>query len=260
MRTHHTLGYFDAAFDSGEITEPKSRYAIFSSPRTGSNYLCARLSNLKNCLGIPMEYLHPDAIRLMGARLLCGAKEGANLDSYLQSVARVRTTSDGWFGTKVQPEQLLIQVGISMDSACTFLGSFDRLILMTRRDKLGQAISGALAYSTGEWFNFGSEPNLERGIAELFPLIDRLQMQYEAEEKLMGGLSRLLQGRLLLHIAYEEILEDPQGVLQRTIEFLGPIDASVTEETTLRLRTQKPPGALAERIRTAYLNHLGDRQ
>ena len=62
MTTHNWLDYFGARFDCGESVEPRYRYAIFSSQRTGSNYLCARLLNVKDCLGIPMEYLHADAV------------------------------------------------------------------------------------------------------------------------------------------------------------------------------------------------------
>jgi hypothetical protein len=72
MATYNSLGYFGAQLDSEIAAEPALSYAILSSPRTGSNYLCARLSNVKDRFGFPMEYLHADAIRLMGARLLPG--------------------------------------------------------------------------------------------------------------------------------------------------------------------------------------------
>ncbi len=256
MATHNSLGYFDPAFDSGAFVEPKFRYAIFSSQRTGSNYLCARLSNAKDRYGIPMEYLHPDAIRLMGARLFPGVAGAISLECYLDAVAKVRATADGWFGTKIQPDQLLPLVGGNLNSAIGFLGSFDRLILLTRRDKLGQAISGAIAYATGVWFNFGAEPMLDGvDLARFFPLISRLRVQYESEEKLIGAICGRLTSRPLLHICYEDILASSEDAFQRVVTFLDPESVAVVEEEISRPPTRKPPGALAEQIRAAYLAH-----
>ena len=261
MATHNWPSYFSAQFDSKEFSEPKYRYAIFSSQRTGSNYLCARLSNVKNRLGIPMEYLHPDAIHLMGARLFSGRAGTVTLDRYLHVVAQARTTRDGWFGVKIQPNQLLPLVDGDFNSAARFLGSFDRLIFITRRDKLRQAISGVIAYATGTWFNFGDEPNLESiDVSKLFPHIDRLHSQYVEEERVIGGIISQLSGRLLLHIAYEEILQNPQKAFERCAAFLGLDRVAQAEEEITAIPTQKPPGALAERIRAAYLSHLGEKQ
>jgi LPS sulfotransferase NodH len=117
MATNKSLGYFGARFDSETTAEPAFSYAILSSQRTGSNYLCARLSNIADRFGFPMEYLHADAIRLMGARLLPDVTGNISLDSYLRAVARVRTSRDGWFGTKVQPDQLLRPFGGNFENA-----------------------------------------------------------------------------------------------------------------------------------------------
>jgi len=254
MATHNWLGYFGVSFDSDALTEPRSRYAIFSSQRTGSNYLCARLCNVKDRLGMPMEYLHPDAIRSMGGRLFPGVVGVVSLDSYLHAVAQVRTTRDGWFGTKIQPGQLLPHLGADFNRVAGFLGRFDRLIFMTRRDKLRQAISGAIAEATGVWFNFGSEPSLEGlDVTRLFPQIERLQAQYVKEERLIDDLRGRLAGRPSLHISYEEILEDPHEAFRRVAACLGIDDTALVEEKITTPPTRKPPGALADRIREAYL-------
>jgi LPS sulfotransferase NodH len=261
MATHSWPGYFSAQFDSREFSAPKHRYAIFSSQRTGSNYLCARLNNVKNSLGIPMEYLHPDAIHFLGARLFPDSVGPIKLERYLDAVARVRTTRDGWFGAKIQPNQLLPLFDGDFNSAARFLGSFDRLIFITRRDKLRQAISGAIAYATGTWFNFGDEPNFEAiDFARLFPNIDRLHSQYVDEERLIGEISSQLADHPLLHITYEDISLNPQETFERCAAFLGLEDVAQAEEEITAIPTQKPPGTLAERIRTAYLRHLGEKQ
>lgn len=254
MSTHNRLGYFGMRFDNSDCDKPRFRYAIFSSPRTGSNYLCARLDNLENRLGIPMEYLHADAIRMLGARLFPGVVGSVGLERYLDAVARVRTTGDGWFGTKIQPDQLLPLLNGEFSRVAGFLGSFDRLIFMTRDDKLGQAISGAIAYATGVWFNFGDEPRLaEDDVARLFPKITHLLAQYAAEEKLIRMLARHLAHRPTLHVGYEEILEDPQKAFLRVTAFLGLSDPASCGEKIAAHPTSKPPGVLAEKVRAAYL-------
>lgn len=261
MATHNSLGYFGAQFDSATAAQSTLSYAILSSPRTGSNYLCARLSNIEDRLGFPMEYLHSDAIRLMSARLLPGVSRNISLESYLRAVARVRTSRDGWFGIKIQPAQLLPPFGGNLDSAIAFLRSSDRLILLTRRDKLGQAISGAIAHATGEWFNFGSEPKLD-GIdpARLFPLVESLQRQYIEEDRLIGSVGARLADQTPLHICYEDIQEDSEGAFRRVIAFLEPEGSAPIEERIHRPPTRKPPGGLAARLREAYLQHRADIQ
>lgn len=261
MTTHNWLDYFGARFDCGESVEPRYRYAIFSSQRTGSNYLCARLLNVKDCLGIPMEYLHADAVRVMGCRLFPGVAGAVSVGSYLNAVAGVRTTRDGWFGTKIQPNQMLPLLDGDFARIVGFLRGFDRLIFMTRGDKLGQAISGAIAHATGVWFNFGDEPDLEgMDVARLFPRIDHLQLQYVEAERLIRAIGSHLADHPLLHISYEEVLENPNEVFQRVLGFLGIVDPALVEEKVIALPTQRPPGVLAERVRAAYLVRLAESQ
>ena len=257
MSTHNRLGYFGIRFDNSHGVVPRFRYAIFSSQRTGSNYLCARLDNLEGRLGIPMEYLHADAVRVMGARLFPGMVGSVGLERYLDAVARVRTTDDGWFGTKIQPDQLLPLLNGEFSRVAGFLGSFDRLIFLTRDDKLGQAISGAIAHATGVWFNFGDEPSLaEDDVARLFPRITHLLAQYAAEEKLIRMLALHLAHRPTLHVGYEEIQADPQKAFLRVTGFLGLADPASCGESVTAHPTSKPPGVLAEKVRVAYLESI----
>ncbi len=254
MTTHRRLGYFGERFDCESVSAPRHRYAIFSSPRTGSNYLCARLNNASGCLGMPMEYLHADAIDLIGARVFPGATGAIDLRRYLDAVATVRTTRDGWFGVKIQPNQLLPLFEDDVRKAAEFLRSFDRLIFMTRDDKLGQAVSGAIAHATGAWFNFGDEPDLAgTDIARLFPLIARLELQYGREERMMSDIARRLQDRPVLHIVYEDLLENAEKLFRDAAAFLGCSDPALIEEKSTTTPTRKPPGAWADRVKAAYL-------
>jgi len=252
MGTHDWLGYFSDRFDCSAGAEPRRRYVILSPPRTGSNYVCGRLDNLADHLGVPMEYLHGDAIRALGARLLPGVSGAVGVDRYLDAVAAVRTTQDGWFGTKIQPAQLMPLFDGDIDRAAAFLRRFDRLIVLARHDRLGQAISGAIAHLTGVWFNFGEEPGLaERDIGRLLPVVHTLCQRYDHEDEVVRSLAARLGDRPVLHLSYEEIEADPDAAFRRVTAFLG-FDPRQAEERSTVLTTRKPPGALAARIRAAY--------
>lgn len=256
MITHRSLGYFGERFDSAVVGAPRRRYVIFSSPRTGSNYLCARLNNARDRLGMPMEYLHADAVRLMGARLFPGTEGTIDLEHFMAAVAAVRTTRDGWFGVKIQPNQLLPLIEGDIRRAAEFLRRFDRSIFMTRGDKPGQAVSGAIAHATGTWFNFGDEPDLAgMDIARLFPLIARLELQYDREERMMTEIASRLQDRPVLHIVYEDLLENAEKVFLDAAAFLECSEPALIEEEITTIPTRKPPGALADRIKAAYLEY-----
>jgi LPS sulfotransferase NodH len=235
------------------------RYLIFSSQRTGSNYLCRRLCNVKDRFGLPSEYLHPKAIAMMGQRVLPDAKqdEKVALGKYLRSLERVRTTADGAFGMKVQPMQILTLVQKDRKSLLNFIGRFDRIVLMTRRDKLGQAISGAIAAQTGKWFDDGKEPELDAAqAASLFPVIAQNLVRYIEEERLILDIGRSVT-KPLLRIEYEEIEQDGPAAFNGLVDFLtGGKAVELIEEDSLPV-TEKPPGKLAKELRKRFLDYIG---
>jgi LPS sulfotransferase NodH len=235
------------------------RYLVFSSQRTGSNYLCRRLCNIKDRFGLPSEYLHPKAIAMMSGRLMPDANDGEKipLGKYLRGLERVRTTADGAFGMKVQPMQILTLVQKDRKSLLNFIGRFDRIVLMTRRDKLGQAISGAIAAQTGKWFDDGKEPELDAAqVASLFPVIAQNLVRYIEEERLILDIGRTIS-KPLLRIEYEEIEQDGPAAFNGLVDFLtGGQTAGLIEEGTLPV-TEKPPGKLAKELRKRFLDYIG---
>jgi LPS sulfotransferase NodH len=120
--------------------EPRQRYLIFSQPRTGSNYLCRRLCNVRGRFGLPSEYLNPRHVPLLLPRLIPSKADSAiitaDLSAYLSALGRVRTTDDRMFGIKVHVAQLVHHIGRDIDRVMSFVEGFDRIILMTRGDKL----------------------------------------------------------------------------------------------------------------------------
>lgn len=249
---------YQESYDLLPFKDPARRYLILSSQRTGSNYLCRRLCNVQGRFGLPSEYLHPKAIKMLSPRLVAGAVRDGKLPlgTYMQAVERARTTADGWFGIKVQPGQLLGAVGRQDADVQRFVANFDRIVLMTRRDKLGQAVSGAIAQVTGKWFNDGAEPALDDArIASLFPAVAHNLARYIDEERMILTIGRVI-AKPLLRIEYEEIEDDDQSAFMNLVEFLSGGEAVELDEGATAPIPEKPPGTFAKVVREGFLRFI----
>lgn len=249
---------YQASFDLLPATATTKRYLILSSQRTGSNYLCRRLCGVTGRFGMPSEYLHPKAIKMMAPRLVSGMSAGDNipLAQYIQAIERLRTSADGRFGIKIQPAQLLAAVGQQEQVLLSFVSTFDRIVLMTRRDKLGQAISGAIAQVTGKWFNDGAEPALDDArISTLYPAIAHNLTRYIDEERLILNIGKAV-AKPLLRIAYEEIEQDADAALMNLVEFLAAGESLALDEDASMAIPEKPPGDFAQTVRARYLSFI----
>lgn len=250
---------YDARFDLPEVPVSK-RYIFFSSQRTGSNYLCHRLSNVKDRFGRPSEYLNPNAIETLAPRLqpkpATGA-QGFKLGEYLRGVQRLRTTADGCFGIKVQPRQILPYFPRASAGVPNFLQRYERVIVLTRRDKLSQAVSGSIAEATGSWFGSGNDPDFtDAELADLCPDVASKLNRYIEEERIMAG-AAAASGRPVLHMNYEEILADADATFDRVLVFLGePRGVAGVEETELVPVPRKPAGKVAQRLRKIFLDYI----
>lgn len=249
---------YQEKYDLLPFKDANRRYLILSSQRTGSNYLCRRLCNVKGRFGLPSEYLHPKAIQAMTPRLVDKPVNNGQiaLGKYMRLVERARTSEDGWFGIKVQPAQLLVAVGRQEKTLLQFVQSFDRIVLMTRRDKLGQAVSGAIAQSTGKWFNDGAEPIIDDArIPSLFPAIASNLARYVEEERMILNIGKVI-AKPLLRIEYEEIEQDDQAAFINLVDFLSAgADVTLDESGGVDI-PEKPPGDFAQAVRGRFLKFI----
>jgi LPS sulfotransferase NodH len=244
-------------YDLEPYRGPARGYLILAPQRTGSNYLCRRLCNVRGRFGMPSEYLNAVAIRMLVPRLLPGAAvETMPLAAYMEAVQRVRTSADGWFGLKLQPAQLAELV--PGDRALfDFAASFQRIVVLYRRDKLGQAISGTLAQATGTWFNDGTTSTVDPARwPQLFPAIATNLARYIEEDRRLGALGKAL-ARPWLRIEYEEILADGQAAFEKLVGFLGVDEVSVLEEAADVPVPAKPPVEASEALRASFLQYIG---
>lgn len=252
---------YQASYDILPFRQPSRRYLILSPQRTGSNYLCRRLCNVQDRFGLPSEYLHPKAIQMLSPRLAPDDSRTGKipLGKYMRGVEQARTTADGWFGVKVQPAQLLAVGGKNAPNIQSFVVGFDRLVLMTRRDKLGQAVSGAIAQMTGTWFNDGSEPVLDDGrLGALFPAIAHNLARYIDEERMILNIGRVI-AKPLLRIEYEDIEKNGQAAFMNLVDFLSGGEPVVLDEKTTTPVPKKPRGVFAGTVRERFIAYITGR-
>jgi LPS sulfotransferase NodH len=238
--------------------QPTLRYLVLSPQRTGSNYLCRRLCNVRGRFGLPTEYLNPQITRMIVPRILPGqpVNQLPPLGRYMAALERIRTSEDGLFGIKVQPEQLYPHTGRTSKAVLGFVGQFDRLVLITRRDKLGQAISGALAQATEKWFNDGSTPVLNpQQRQRIMPLIANNLARYMVEEQVILDMGRQF-AKPMLRVEYEDIEADGQAVFLEVADFLTGSAAGELAEAGALPVPEKAGGALAAELRAHFLDRV----
>jgi LPS sulfotransferase NodH len=251
--------FYAPEFDVKAPPGPSSRYVFFSSQRTGSTYLCRRLCNIRDRLGLPAEYMNPNAIEDIAPRLVAPSAGRTTLkfEDYLRGVERIRTTADGCYGIKIQPKQLVTRLPAGEESVVHFLQRFDRIVLLTRRDKLGQAVSGAIAEATGDWVSGVKPPDMsDADLGKLCPDVAFKLNRYVQEELRMRG-AAAKTGHPVLHVEYEEILSDPEGTFDNLLKFLGePRGLAGIEEDNLVKVPKKTPGDLAQRLGKRFLEFI----
>jgi LPS sulfotransferase NodH len=263
--THKSLGYFSAAYDSPEAHEVTTRYAVLASPRTGSDYICARLANFRGALGIPMEYLHADAVVEISTRadrppdVVPGTEGTVAIGDYMQILEQLRATADGYFGLKAQPAQLLQLAGGKLDQVIDFLREFDKLVFLYRKDKVAQAVSGAVAQTTGRWVNFGEKPEISREHGKrLFPLMAEYLATYLKQDALVTAIAEALADHPSLVVHYESLIDEPDAVIQRVVSFLKPGQDTLPPEHDLVPVTARPAGDTSARFRADFLAHIAN--
>lgn len=249
-----------AVFDRPPVESPSFRYAIFSQPRTGSTWLGAHLSN--RGFGLPFEYLNEAIVPALSRRLLGQAWSAAEfrLGVYMTAVERVRTSANGCFGAKIQPNQLYPLVGNRGDRAVQALRRYDRLILLERRDKLGQAVSHAIALLTNQWFTGGRDPDVSS-----VPMDRLIQQTAVSLGRSIEGIGRMKKlcaatGRPVLTLVYEDMVADEAGTMAEVERFLGWPSGPATETgEPARGVPEKPPGKVAAEVRARFLDYIQGR-
>jgi LPS sulfotransferase NodH len=192
---------------------------VCSIPRSGSSLLCELLGST-GLAGAPAEFFHPDKMRLLQRRW--GAE---TLDEYLRELLARKTSPNGVFGVKTHLGQYDPLFGESDPRG--FLPAA-QLVLITRRDRLRQAVSWVRALQTQEWVNQDT-PKLQRAaVFDPEHITRKLRRIGREEERWESLFAR--HGIVPHRVVYEDFVdaqeETVRGVL-RTVGVEAPADLSL---------------------------------
>lgn len=138
--------FISPTYDLSEPQELQNLLVIFSTPRSGSTFLC-ELIHL-NSLCLPHEYFQPRWYMPILARRW-GSVRGDKIDfsEYAKSLQRYRTSDSGWLGINVHGSQIRY-----FDATLPHIPvDQPHFIHLRRRSRLDQAVSLFIARQTGQW-------------------------------------------------------------------------------------------------------------
>jgi LPS sulfotransferase NodH len=222
-------------------------YAIVAQARTGSTMLEERLR--ARGLGMPFEYLNPNLERALVARWT-GSEKPVRFERYMDLLKRHRTSANGYFGIKCLHSQLDRRFARA-GGMRAFLLTFDRIVVLNRRDKLAQAISAVRAEQTGQWTSHLAEAGKEPAF-DARTISQRIH-RFLLQDRALAAM-KLDADRPVLALEYEAFRDAPEESWARVQTFLGvePAPAGAA-----RPKTERQRDALSEEWERRYLRHLG---
>jgi LPS sulfotransferase NodH len=204
------------------LPEPRSRYIIAMTPRSGSSYLCDLMKKGKQ-FGAPGEFINPIFIPGIIKNI-----PGRTAEEYLRNTLRITKTSNGVSGFKTSWFQFQGFKNSMNDE--DYLSGF-KYIYLTRRDLAAQAVSLYKATSSSVF-----QTNIQHH-EEAIKKLESLTYDYAGIKNWYGhiiaqekGWQRYFHENHIvpLSITYEEIEADVLGVIKRIAGYIDVDPATVT--------------------------------
>jgi trehalose 2-sulfotransferase len=251
---NHCLG-LDPAHSLGDEPPPAGlAYAIITTPRTGSSYLCQRLEST-GIAGCPREHLrHPTET----LTLECGF----DYVRLLRHLMATQTTPNGVFGTKLISHFLRDHLQARTREMMDLLAGLS-FIRLKRRDVAAQAVSIYLARRTNVWHLHSPEEreSYTRSIEQEFDAGDvdfeEIQVYYQSMLDQESWIDRLLDelGASPLVVDYDALIAAPRDTVRRILDHLG-LDGP-EGEIEPRTSMQRLGSHRAEEIKHAFEQYHG---
>jgi LPS sulfotransferase NodH len=219
------------------LPEPRSRFMIAITPRTGSSYLCDLMTKVK-LFGSPGEVINQKFIPKILKRI-----PGRNPDEYIQNVVRFRKTKNGVSGLKASWFQFQNFKNAMIDR--TFLYGF-KYIYLTRHDLFAQAVSLFKATETSVFHT--NIQHSDEAIARLRSLeydYEKIKGWYAHIVRQEKGWQNYFNENCIspLCLTYEEIENDIGDALHRVAIFVGvdPKNIKMSEVSSVfrKIRDQR---------------------
>lgn len=214
---------FAAHYDHPTFEGRPKVYLIASTPRSGSHYLGHLLQASGQC-GTPLEYLNPVHQRAWEQKL-----DASGPEDVFRRLFRRRTSASGWFGIKAhwwQFDRYAANAGLQE------LLDIREYVRTLRHDRIGQAISLAIARQTNRWISFSSED-----VAPVYRLEavtaarDHLDREYAGWDEYFDRI-----GLRPLSVAYDDLVANPAGAVERVYGALGLASVAPTRPVSLPTR------------------------
>jgi LPS sulfotransferase NodH len=204
--------------------KPSLCYWLCATPRSGSTALCHALA-ATGAAGRPGEHLS-----LQNRERALAEFGGRSFPELLEHVQQATTTPNGVFGLKVMSggylESLLGEVqNLHRDAslAKALADAFPdlRLVFLTRRNKVRQAVSHWRAIQSDLWhLPREGQTKLPREDAYRFEAVDTLVHDIVMREAAWQGFFDQIDRRPLT-IAYEDFAATPETVIRHVLDYLG---------------------------------------
>ena len=219
-------------------------YAICTSARAGSNWLCMLLSST-GCLGNPREYFNS-----RGRRLFDDPTYPEEPAEQFRRILTMGATPNRVYGLKVSPSQ---HDKVSPACAWTALLPNLKFVWLQRRDVLGQALSAARGIQTGQFRSTVPakapptyDANLVKG-----------SLAATVKDQARWALFFARTGIAPLMIYYEDLAENPQAIVDQIAGLIGLGQRAIVRPDLIELNVQRD--AITEEWRARFLREEGGR-
>lgn len=198
--------FVDSCFDNEIAKDPTDILIILSTPRSGSTMLCDLL--YKNDFCLAHEYFQPyEYLPILSDRWGCLQNGVLNKKLYVESLSRFRTFKNEWLGINLHGEHLSYY--LLMDEF--FSGIRKHYVHLIRKDTIAQAVSFEIARQTGQWSSkFKTHGECHYSYDGILQCLENIQRQNLLINAYLKAKNLVCQT-----IFYEDLLQDPDGVLRR---------------------------------------------
>ena len=204
---------YGAAFNQPEVSGDIKHYVISYVPRSGSWLLCDLL-RASGVMGVPAEYFNthfgtPQMAKTLGVT----ETDAIPFQEYVNALKKYRTTSNGMFGFKIEPQNMDPFVK-SRALETQFAGA--KFIYVSRKDQVAQGVSYDMAKQTRQWH---ASPTSQ--IAEFDEA--RVRNSIDAIARLATTWENFFTANDIepYRVEYETLIEEPHRICSEICQFMG---------------------------------------
>lgn len=238
--------FVNAQFDVDEGAKVTDILVIFSTPRSGSTYLCDLLNKAGVCLA--HEYFQPfEYMPILANRWGCITDGVIDKSKYVSNLVTYRASKNGWLGVNLHGQHLEVY--------SKFLGFFPaarmHYVNLIRNDRIAQAVSYEIAMQTGKWSSyFDSSGEVKYSYQGLLNRLKALHREIDLIN------SYVLANRIdCKTISYERLIVEPEIVLSEIVP--AGVRDDVGIDVSLQKQATELSGAWASEFAKEYLAQNG---